>query len=164
MADVRIRAVDPAAQDDVEIIAERMLTTLVEVLGEEAGGSMYTLEDTTQRVLWHLDPDEVVAQVFVAETAQGDIAGHTIVRIDDDGEGREIGLFATTYVVPECRGAGVASSLLDAGEAWMLEQGQVLAATYTDKQNTKLQRLYLGRGYRMTTMPNDFVKLAKSLA
>ncbi len=163
LADVRIRAVDPAAQDDVKIIAERMLSTLVEVLGEEAGGSLYTLEGTTQRVMWHLESEEVVAQVFVAETAQGEIAGHTIVRVDDDGEGREIGLFATTYVVPECRGAGVASSLLDAGEAWMLEQGQSLAATYTDRLNKKLQNLYLGRGYRMSAMPNDFVKMAKEL-
>ncbi len=161
--DFRIRAIDSSATDAIELIAKRMLLTLIEVLGEERGGSMYTLEETIERVLWHFHSDEVVAKVFVAENAKDEIVGHTIVRIDADDEGKDIGLFATTYVTPEVRRAGVAIRLLETGEHWMLEQGLSVAATYTEENNTKLQKLYLKRGYSMTEMPKKFVKLAKAL-
>ncbi|MEE2834662.1 MAG: hypothetical protein VYB65_01430 [Myxococcota bacterium] len=57
----------------------------------------------------------------------------------------------------------MAIRLLATGERWMLEQGLSVAATYTEENNTKLQQLYLGRGYSMTEMPKSFVKLAKAL-
>ena len=88
--------------------------------------------------------------------------GNRVV-FDNDGEGRDIGLFATTYVAPEVRRAGVAIRLLATGEQWMLDQGLSVAATYTEENNTRLQNLYLGRGYSMTEMPKRFVKLAKPL-
>jgi GNAT superfamily N-acetyltransferase len=161
--DIRIRAIDSTATDAIELIAKRMLLTLIEVLGEERGRSMYTLEEAIQRVMWHLNSDQSMARVFVAENSRDEMVGHTIVRVDDDGEGGDIGLFATTYVVPEVRRAGVAGHLLATGEHWMREQGLPVAATYTEENNTKLQQLYLQRGYSMTAMPKRFVKLAKPL-
>ena len=86
-----------------------------------------------------------------------------VVRIDDDGSGTELGLFATTYVMPAARNHGIATRLLDRGEQWMRDHPMSIAATYTDKENRKLQALYIGRGYDMSPMPNDFVKLAKML-
>ena len=159
-----IRSVLPESSDEIKLIAERMLATLVEVLGEEQSRSMYTLDDAIQRVMWHLTSNEVVAEVFVVENTNGSILGHTIVRIDDDGEGQEIGLFGTTYVIPTERNTGVASSLLLRGEKWMVSKGMNQAVTYTEKNNTKLQNLYRNHGYTMSPMPKDFVKLAKALA
>ena len=144
-------------------MAQRMRQTLVEVLDEERGNSMYTMEWLIKRVLWHLEPTEVVGQVFVAENAQSNIVGHTIVRIDSDDDGNDIGLFSTTYVEPASRRFGVAKLLLKQGEEWMRQHGMPEAVTYTDKDNVKLQNLYLTYGYKMSEMPKGFVKLARPL-
>ena len=158
-----IRVVLPESSAEILLIAERMLATLVEVLGEERARSMYTLDGAVQKVMWHLKSAEVVGEVFVVETAEGVIVGHTIVRVDEDEEGQEIGLFGTTYVIPAARNAGLAASLLKRGEQWMLAQGMNQAVTYTDEHNIKLQNLYRDQGYTMSEMPKQFVKLAKSL-
>lgn len=163
MSNYRIRVIDRDSAAEVTWVAERMRATLVEVLGEERGGSMYTHEWLEQRVRWHLDAEQCIGQVFVAETSDGRLVGHTIVRVDRDGDGRDIGLFSTTYVEPSARRDGVATSLLARGEAWMQERGLTEAVTYTDEDNTRLQNLYLGRGYSMSGMPERFVKLARRL-
>jgi GNAT superfamily N-acetyltransferase len=161
--DFRIRIIEPS-EAEIELIAERMLETLVEVLGKEEGGAIHTMEDVIQRVRWHLDPDAVCAQIFVAENGDQENVGHTIVRIDKDDDGEAIGLFATTYILPKVRRSGLAIRLLKRGEEWMLTQGMSVAATYTDKHNTKLHKLYLGQGYQMSPMPKSFVKLSKPLS
>ncbi len=79
----RIRAIDPQSPAEVELVASRMRQTLVEVLGEEVGGNMYTMDWLIQRVLWHLDPNQCVGQVFLSEDSEGHITGHTKV-LDKD--------------------------------------------------------------------------------
>lgn len=158
---IRIRAIDSDSKEAITIIAQRMRQTLIEVLGEEQGSALYTTEWLVQRVLWHLDPSQVVGQVYVAERGDGTILGHTIVRIEKEEE-RTIGLFSTTYVDPPYRRSGVASQLLRQGEEWIWAQGMTEAVTYTDENNQKLQNLYIGQGYALTRMPNQFVQLAKS--
>lgn len=169
---ISVRPIDPRADEEVALVAHRMRETLIEVLGEERGGTMYSMDWLVQRVRWHLDPGSVVGQVFVAETAAGDIVGHTIVRIEPDAHddppasdagGQEIGLFSTTFVDPSVRRLGVATQLLDAGERWMRERGMPLSVTYTDADNVKLQRLYIRHGYTLSEMPEHFVKLTKRL-
>ncbi len=161
--DYHIRELRPGASEEIEFVAKGMRQTLIEVLGEERGASMYSMAFLLQRVRYHVDSEEVVAAVYLATDRSGALKGHTMVRIDDDGSGTELGLFATTYVMPAARNHGIASRLLDRGEQWMRDQQMSIAATYTDKENRKLQALYIGRGYDMSPMPNDFVKLAKVL-
>jgi GNAT superfamily N-acetyltransferase len=158
-----IRELKPECLDQVELIARRMQSTLVEVLGEERGSSMYTIDWLVHRVLWHLDSAQVIGQVFIAENDRGEMVGHTIVRLEKEADGPEIGLFSTTFVTPGSRRSGVAQKLLNRGEEWMLEKGIQEAVTYTDRHNLKLQKLYLGYGYCLSEMPNEFVKLSKSL-
>lgn len=162
-AEPLIRPLDPGAEAEIELVAQRMQETLLEVLGPQRGGEMYSIEWLVERVRAHLDPAQIIGQVFLAETPASQILGHTIVRIDDDGQGKAIGLFSTTYVLPEARKRGVATALLQRGEAWMLEQGLTEAITYTDKENTRLQQLYIEHGYTLSPMPEQFVKLAKAL-
>ncbi|MCP4165730.1 MAG: GNAT family N-acetyltransferase [Chloroflexi bacterium] len=140
-----------------------MRQTLIEVLGEERGSSMYSMEWLVQRLSWHLHSAQVIGNVYVAEATEGEIVGHTIVRIDSDDDGNDIGLFSTLYVEPTARRSGVASLLLKRGERWMVERGQHEAVTYTDEDNTRLQALYIKHGYTLSAMPNQFVKLAKVL-
>ena len=162
-ATMNIRAINPKATDEIELVATRMQQTLIEVLGAERGRSMYSLDWLIQRVLWHMDASQICGQVFVATNADDKIIGHTIVRIDKDEANNDIGLFSTTYVEPASRRFGVATLLLNQGERWMLENGMSTAVTYTDVDNNKLQNLYLRHGYTLSRMPNQFVKLAKNL-
>lgn len=159
----RIREIDPHSPAEVEIVAARMRETLVEVLGEETGRSMYTMDWLIQRVRWHLDPNASTGAVFLSENGEGQVTGHTIVRIDADEAGKTIGLFSTTFVEPGSRNRGVARGLLARGERWMIERGMTEAVTYTDQDNAKLQKLYIGAGYALSAAPKGFVKLSKPL-
>jgi GNAT superfamily N-acetyltransferase len=162
-ADYRIRTMDPTSEAEIELVARRMRLTLNEVLGEEAGTALYSVEWLRQRLLWHLDPASCTGQVFLAEDAEGTIVGHTIVRIDADDAGEPIGLFSTTYVVPEARRRAVASRLLLAGEAWMIGHGMATAVTATSAANVKLIKLYEKHGYAVIGAHGDMVKLGRAL-
>ncbi len=143
-----------------------MRETLIEVLGEKKGASMYAMDWLVQRVLFHLDPEKCAGQVYLCEDRDGRIVGHTIVRIEKDEAGRTFGLFSTTYVERTSRNQAVASRLLQQGERWMSEHGLTEAATFTDEANTKLINLYRNHGYRIveTFKSEKMVKIAKTLA
>ena len=160
-----IRSIDPTSSAEIELVATRMRLTLIEVLGEEQGGAMYTMDWLKDRVLFHLDPEKSTAQIYLAVDDGAIINGHTIVRIEDDGSGKKFGLFSTTYVEPDSRKKGLADSLLNRGEKWMLDQGLTEAQTYTSDSNTKLIELYFKHGYRITERAPEksMVLLAKSL-
>jgi GNAT superfamily N-acetyltransferase len=140
-----------------------MRQTLVEVLGEDEGTSLYTMDWLIQRVHWHLDPDQATASVFIAEDTRGTIVGHTIVRKDRDDLQQEIGLFSTTFVDPDFRRAGVAAKLLEEGENWILENGLLDSETHTAKDNLKLIQLFRKNGYTQSPGENQMVILRKKL-
>jgi len=141
-----------------------MRRTLIEVLGEARGAEMYSMEWLVNRVLQHCGGGDLVGHVYLAQTTDNRHVGYTIVRIDADGNGEPIGLFSTTYVDPNARNLGVASALLEQGERWMVDHQMTVAVTYTDEDNTKLKNCFLRRGYQLSPMPDDFVRLAKDLS
>ena len=166
-----IRPIDPSSDSEILLVAGRMRETLVEVLGAARGGEMYEPEWLEARVRWHLDASACTGAVFVAEDDDA-LVGHTIVRLEraSYGESEEpgedeplLGLFSTIYVVPSARRAGVANALIERGEAWMHTQGMTRAATLTDAHNTKLHELFFARGYSLTPLPDDFVRLSRTL-
>jgi hypothetical protein len=159
----RIRAIDPQSPAEVELVASRMRETLVEVLGEKVGGNMYTMDWLIQRVLWHLDPNQCVGQVFLSEDSEGHITGHTIVRIQLDEAGKEIGLFSTFFVEPGSRNQTIATSFVVHGEKWMMDHGMTTAVTYTAESNDKLKNLLVSLGYQIVAAQNEMIALSKSL-
>jgi len=163
MSGIRIRALDPESAEELELVAARMRMTLEEVLGQEAGRALYTMDWLRERVRFHLDPARSTAAVFVAEDAHGTIVGHSIVRLEPDDAGGWMGLFSTTYVAPESRRRGVAKQFLLRGEAWMREQGMTTAATDTSDANVKLIRLYESHGYAIVVREGGMVRLARTL-
>jgi len=160
---LRVRPLDPAKEQEIELVAQRMRSTLIEVLGEQQGTALYTLEWLRERVRFHLDPAQSEASILLAQLDE-EIVGQSIVRRERDDEGRELGLMSTIYVVPEQRRAGVASALVDEVEAWMRARGLDRAATNTGKHNERLIRLMEARGYAITTRTSDMVQLSRSLA
>ncbi len=162
-ADIEVRTVEPHEVETIDLIAERMRATLVEVLDEGRADAMFDHEALVGRVMWHLDrsDEERQAEVYVA-LLDGEIVGHTMVRVDTV-EGEELGLFATTYVVPELRRAGAASALLRTGEAWMLERGMAVAATFTDAHNERLLSFYESHGYTCVRLDDEWATARRSL-
>lgn len=160
---VRVDSVAPEDDVSVELIARRMRLTLVEVLDEERADAMFEHDGLVERVRWHLDrvtPDRQ-AEVFMA-SVDGEMVGHTMVRVDVvDGE--ELGLFATIYVTPPARRWGVASALVQAGEAWMVERKVVVAATYTDAHNERLLAFFRDHKYECTRVDDEWATARRSL-
>ncbi len=159
-----IRPIERDDPQELRLVAKRMGTTLVEVLGEKRGRNMYSPEWLLERVKWHLDPACCHGAIFVA--LDSDIlVGHTIVRVDIEERGNPTGLFSTTYVVPDARRFGVADALLQRGEHWMREQGMRRATTNTSTENLPLIRLYKKHGYQVVLeVPQDkMLRLAKQL-
>jgi len=158
-----IRAIDPQSRAEVELVASRMRQTLVEVLGEQVGGNMYTMDWLIQRVLWHLDPNQCVGQVFLSEDSEGRITGHTIVRVERDQAGEQIGLFSTFFVEPGSRNQAIATSFVVHGEKGMVDHGMHTAMTYTAESNDRLKNLLVSLGYQAVTVQNQMIALSKSL-
>lgn len=147
---VSIRPLDAASEADIELVAQRMRLTLIEVEGELAGGSMYSMDWLRERVRFHLDPSRCRGQVLLAVPAgRHAVAGHCIVRMEPGGPGAspEIGLFSTTYVDPSWRRHGIADALLRAGEGWLVAQGASELCTWTSATNLPLIHLYARHGY-----------------
>lgn len=146
-----------------------MRLTLMEVLGDEAGAALYTLDWLRERVRFHLDPQQCLAAVYVAESDAGEIIGQSIVRVEParplatGPAPEEYGLMVTIYVVPEARRAGAAERLVDQAEAWMRKHGLERAATNTGQHNQKLIRLFEKRGYTISLHTKDMVQLARAL-
>ncbi len=150
-----IRPLDRSSDAELELVATRMRATLQEVLDDERGEAMYSLDWLRERVRFHLEPGR---EVFVLEL-DGAIVGHTIVREEPEG----IGLFSTTWVAPEVRRQGLATGLLEAGEGWMRQRGLRAAQTCTATDNSGLRRLYEGRGYGVVEEADQMVKLERPL-
>ncbi len=136
-----------------------MRRTLMEVLGEEVGQSLYTMDWLERRVRYHLDPSQCLGQIFLWTGPDEERLGYTIVRREEPA----LGLFSTTFVEPHGRRRGVARALIGRGEEWMCEQGLERAATYTAETNVRLQKLFLAQGYVLIPAENGFVKLCKDL-
>ena len=106
---MHIRELNPQSESEILLVAQRMRQTLVEVLGEEKGGSMYTMEWLVDRVRWHLNPSNTNGRVFLSENRNGEIIAHAIARID---HGSSFGYFSTIFVEPSSRRSGIASLLM----------------------------------------------------
>ncbi|NQU47102.1 MAG: GNAT family N-acetyltransferase [Planctomycetes bacterium] len=158
----KIRPIDRSSQAEIRWVVQRMRQTLVEVLGKEKGNALYSLEWLILRVEWHLDSQQAVAEVFLAEDGHGAIVGHTIVRKDLDKHQQEMGLFSTTFVDPVFRKMGVAAQLLEEGEKWIISQGLLSSETYTAEENQKLINLFQQHGYTQVEGENQMVILRKN--
>ncbi|HEX4857432.1 MAG TPA: GNAT family N-acetyltransferase [Usitatibacteraceae bacterium] len=163
-----LRDLGPDDAAEITLVARRMRDTLIEVEGAERGATLYTLEWLEQRVRWHLDRRHTTGRVVVTLDDRGEIVGHSIFRIEGRDAG-PYGLISTTYVVPAARRGGCAVALLQAAEAWFVEQGISHCCTWTSSTNVPLIRLYTRAGYAETERgPNDLtdtimVRLSRQL-
>lgn len=151
---MHLRHLTPGEPEIILQVASRMRSTLVEVLGEERGQSLYSLDWLRDRVLFHIES----GRVLLAED-EGELLGHCMLRVEG-----ELGLYATSYVRPESRRSGVAQALISAGEVWFKSQGVRHLATDTALGNTKLIRLFEARGFVVVHSTEQMLRLQKPLS
>ena len=146
---IAVWPIDPANAEHIDLVADRMRATLVEVMGQ-SGEDLYSVPWLQDRVRWHLQPDACDGQVFLAHRGPNEIVGHVIVRVEAHSPDVPLGLISTIYVDPMFRRRGVARLLLDAGEAWLLSRQSGILATDTSAANVALIQLFESRGYAIT--------------
>lgn len=158
-----IREIDPSSADEISLVASRMRQTLVEVLGEEKGTALYTMEWLLDRVRWHLDSKQTTAKIFLAEAGKGRVSAHAIARLERDAGGHSYGYFSTIFVAPEVRNQGVASSLIFHVESWLKSMRMPKIVYNTAENHFKLIRLFERHGFQITHRENEMVQLTKRL-
>lgn len=156
---LEIRAIRGEDEEEILWVAVRMRLTLMEVLGNEVGEALYSMDWLDRRVRYHLDPLKCLGQIFLCVLPDGRRLGYTIVRREEP----TLGLFSTTYVDPEWRRRGVARLLVSQGELWMRGLGLAQSVTYTSETNRGLHALYQTFGYELIPGESGFVKLIKAL-
>ena len=162
VAQTIIRPINRHDEAELKLVAARMRDTLIEVLGEERGGSMYTMEWLITRAAYHLDPNSCTGEIFLSQNGDR-VTGHSIVRVEKDEAGKQYGLFSTTYVEPDYRRRGIAQMLIKCGEDWMRSHHLDNAVTYTEPNNEGLKQLFGGMGYASERVNEEFVALKKRL-
>ncbi len=158
---MKIREIDPLSVSEVELVAQRMRQTLVEVLGEEEGSSMYSMDWLIQRVRWHLNPLNTNGRVFLLEDHVGTIVGHAIARIDHDSS---FGYFATIFIEASSRRRGAASRLINHVEDWFLKFNMTKIHYNTAVNHVAVLNLFKSHGYVLTHVEADMVQLTKFLS
>lgn len=158
---MKIREIDPQSEFEINLVAQRMRQTLVEVLGEEKGGSMYTMDWLTERVRWHLDPKNTEGRVFLSENQEGEIIGHAIARIDF---GSSFGYFSTIFVEPSSRRHGIARILMMHVEEWFSKKGMPKVVYNTAENHVATIDLFKSHGYKISHAESEMVQLAKVLS
>jgi GNAT superfamily N-acetyltransferase len=163
MAPIKIRVLDAASAEEIQLIAARMRQTLVEVLGEEKGTALYSMEWLLERVHYHLDRRQTTAVIYVAEDSGARIIGHAIARLEHNDDGQPFGYFSTIFVEPSARRRGVASALITRVESWLIDL-QVPKVVYnTATGHAKVIRLFERHGYAITHRTADMVQLSRDL-
>ncbi len=157
----KIREIDPQSQAEISLVAQRMRQTLIEVLGEEKGTAMYTMDWLTERVRWHLDPKR---RVFLSENEARQITGHAIARIESGDDGILLGYFSTVFVALDSRRQGIAGTLLRHVESWFLENGIPKIVYNTAKNHSAIIALFSAHGYRITYSEFEMIQLTKVLS
>lgn len=157
---MKIREIDSQSEFEVHLVARRMRQTLVEVLGEDRGGSMYTMEWLIDRVRWHLDPKNTEGRVFLLENQQGDVVGHAIVRIDF---GSSFGYFSTIFIERSSRRQGFAKRLVKHVEDWLLKNEMPKVVYNTANNHVAAIDLFRSNGYTVTHSESEMLQLTKVL-
>lgn len=157
---MRIREIDPQSKFEIDLVAERMRQTLVEVLGEKKGGSMYSMDWLIGRVRWHLDAKNTDGRVFLSENHERKIIGHAIARID---HGSAFGYFSTIFVEPSSRRHGIATSLMNHVEDWFSARRMPKIIYNTAENHVALIGLFKSHGYKVTHSESEMVQLTKEL-
>ena len=137
--------VTAATGDDVAAVAELW----VSLAGEQRGhGSHLRAEENRQRAQ-DLVAQYVHSDTCAVATAAGQPVGFVMFRVESGFFQTDAtrGVVDNVYVLPEARGEGVGSALLDYAERALRDEGADVLALEALWDNEAARRLYERRGY-----------------
>lgn len=158
---LKIREIDRDSEIEIALVASRLRQTLVEVLGEEKGTGLYSMEWLLDRIRFHLDPQET-KKIFLVDDDAGHIRAQAIARVEREGQS-SYGYFSTIFVEPNFRNQGLATRLILHVESWFRRLNMPKIIYNTADNHTKLIRLFERHGYRITLYASEMVQLTKEL-
>lgn len=163
-SDFRIREINRESEEEISLVVAGMRQTMIERMGEERGTAIYSMDWLKDRLLWHLDPQQTTAKVWVLEDAAAQVVAHAIARVERDEEAKAYGYFSTVFVAPEVRNRGLAKILLSQVESWFKDLNMPKIVYNTAANHEQLIRLFGRHGYTITHREDEMVQLTKSLA
>jgi GNAT superfamily N-acetyltransferase len=148
MADPSQVEVEVLAGDELEEIRPLLLDLLLEDQGRY-GHHPLRRDDIDTGLLGPLQPDFAGNNVILAHRMEGRVVAFCWCVFFDPGTGLE-GEVAEVYVVPEQRGRGLASLLLERAVELFKEREVTFAAVWTHSRNPAAVRLYERAGFAPT--------------
>lgn len=158
-----IRELSADSESEILLVGQRMRKTLIDVLGEEKGGELYSVETLVDRVRWHLDSVSRIGKVYLSQDDVGNITGQTLARVETDVAGLKFGRFSMVYVLPEYRRRGIATQIISTVENWFHDLAMPKIIYNTAETNQRVIDLFRSRGYRITHAESEMVQMTKIL-
>lgn len=153
---VTIRPLNPNSKQEIDLVADQMQKTLVDVMGPEKGTNYYSKSWLKERVKYHIDlADDAV--VFVA-CDDNKVIGQAIVRIELDKDKLKYGYFSTIYIQPKYRQQGVASELVKKIINWCSNKRLPYIVYNTAKNHQKMKSLLLKFDFDEALSSDDMVQ------
>ncbi|HUS17366.1 MAG TPA: GNAT family N-acetyltransferase [Chloroflexia bacterium] len=97
--------------------------------------------------------------LFLAETAEGEIAGLCWCQINEDEiarRGEQVGWINDLGVAPAYRRAGLGRALLRGGIAWLRDQGMSFVDLWVEGSNKEARTLYTATGFTVHKTVTDY--------
>jgi ribosomal protein S18 acetylase RimI-like enzyme len=158
MTDAEGSTVAPATVDDVDDVTD-LWVALAE--DQRRHGSTLLAEANRAAVREWVARSVVTGELLVARDGDGGAIGFVGFSLDREGYERERlrGTVSNLFVVPERRGEGIGSDLLDAAERALAASGADAVALEALADNDRARAFYADRGYDLHR-----VELTKSLS
>ncbi|MFO8115526.1 MAG: GNAT family N-acetyltransferase [Halorubrum sp.] len=146
MSDGEPPTVAPATVDDIDDVADLWVALAA---GQRRHGSTLLAEPNRAAVREWVARSVVTGEVFVARGADGDPVGFVSYSLDREGYERERvrGTVSNLFVVPERRGEGIGTDLLEAAERALAAAGAETVALEALADNDRARAFYDDRGY-----------------
>ncbi len=151
-----IRALNPNSEEEINLVASRMRLTLIDVLGEDRGGAMYSIDWLVDRVREHISMGDRGRVLLVEHN--GEVVGQAMARLEGDCV-----LFSTVYVQPEHRRKGIAGGLIKAISEWSKEIGVSKIEYNTAKNHINLIKLFQKFNFVKAYDSGEMTKLIKKI-
>lgn len=128
----------------------QLVTLLGMLFSQEAEFSPDDAKQT--RALEKILSDASVGTVFVAREEDRVVAMANLLYTISTAEGGTAALFEDLIVLPDCRGRGIASSLVEFVIGYARKQGVLRLTLLTDMHNERAQALYRKLGFTDSSM------------
>ena len=149
-----IRDLDQSDSDEVDLVVNRAMETVLETIPEFEGKkenalkiwSNFTFEQ--MKSMFVKDFDSRAHRIFVAvDDSTQKVVGHAICSYKTDDVGKTYGFCFSRYIHPDFRRKRLAHKLYNEQELWWRENSAEYVVAQTHETNIKLKNLFVKNGF-----------------